>query len=122
MLQRYCHANSFLVPYFPPRIKRKMSACEDYDESLWENYAADAEGYVPREEEEDEEFIVPALEEEADSAEEDEEEASSSAAAALKSGKGKDVMYEGAVVMEMKRGFYNKDAPIATLDFASLYP
>ncbi|KAJ2757700.1 DNA-directed DNA polymerase delta, partial [Coemansia nantahalensis] len=33
---------------------------------------------------------------------------------------GGDNQYEGAVVIEPKRGYY--DAPIATLDFASLYP
>ena len=30
------------------------------------------------------------------------------------------VAYEGATVIELKRGYYRK--PIATLDFASLYP
>jgi DNA polymerase elongation subunit (family B) len=33
---------------------------------------------------------------------------------------GTDEQYEGATVIEPKRGYY--DAPIATLDFSSLYP
>ena len=33
---------------------------------------------------------------------------------------GADEQYEGATVIEPKKGYY--DAPIATLDFASLYP
>lgn len=33
---------------------------------------------------------------------------------------GTDEQYEGATVIEPKKGYY--DAPIATLDFASLYP
>lgn len=46
----------------------------------------------------------------------------------VNSGKGKKdgddggVAYEGAIVIPPKRGFYQKDQPIATLDFASLYP
>ena len=39
--------------------------------------------------------------------------------ALIKKGKG-DTKYEGAVVFDMKRGYY--EDPIATLDFASLYP
>lgn len=35
-------------------------------------------------------------------------------------GEGTDEQYEGATVIEPKRGYY--DAPIATLDFSSLYP
>ncbi len=35
-------------------------------------------------------------------------------------GGGDDVGYEGATVIEPKKAFY--DTPIATLDFASLYP
>jgi DNA polymerase delta subunit 1 len=35
-------------------------------------------------------------------------------------GEGSDEQYEGATVIEPKKGYY--DAPIATLDFASLYP
>ncbi|KAH8116379.1 DNA polymerase family B-domain-containing protein [Phellopilus nigrolimitatus] len=35
-------------------------------------------------------------------------------------GEGSDEQYEGATVIEPKRGYY--DAPIATLDFSSLYP
>ena len=38
---------------------------------------------------------------------------------AFKSG-GSDEQYEGATVIEPKKGFY--DSPIATLDFSSLYP
>ena len=33
---------------------------------------------------------------------------------------GADEAYEGAIVIEPKRGYY--DVPIATLDFSSLYP
>jgi len=33
---------------------------------------------------------------------------------------GSDEQYEGATVIEPKRGYY--DVPIATLDFSSLYP
>lgn len=33
---------------------------------------------------------------------------------------GTDEQYEGATVIEPKKGYY--DAPIATLDFSSLYP
>ena len=33
---------------------------------------------------------------------------------------GSDEQYEGATVIEPKKGFY--DVPIATLDFSSLYP
>jgi DNA polymerase delta subunit 1 len=33
---------------------------------------------------------------------------------------GSDEQYEGAIVIEPKRGYY--DTPIATLDFSSLYP
>lgn len=33
---------------------------------------------------------------------------------------GGDVTYEGATVIEPKKGFYQE--PVATLDFASLYP
>ena len=33
---------------------------------------------------------------------------------------GSDEQYEGATVIELKKGYY--DAPIATLDFSSLYP
>ena len=33
---------------------------------------------------------------------------------------GGDEAYEGAIVIEPKRGYY--DVPIATLDFSSLYP
>lgn len=33
---------------------------------------------------------------------------------------GSDEQFDGAIVMEPKRGYY--DVPIATLDFASLYP
>jgi DNA polymerase delta subunit 1 len=35
-------------------------------------------------------------------------------------GEGSDEQYEGATVIEPKKGYY--DVPIATLDFASLYP
>lgn len=35
-------------------------------------------------------------------------------------GEGTDEQYEGATVIEPKKGYY--DAPIATLDFSSLYP
>jgi DNA polymerase delta subunit 1 len=35
-------------------------------------------------------------------------------------GEGSDDQYEGATVIEPKKGYYDK--PIATLDFASLYP
>jgi DNA polymerase elongation subunit (family B) len=35
-------------------------------------------------------------------------------------GEGSDEQYEGATVIEPTRGYY--DVPIATLDFASLYP
>ena len=35
-------------------------------------------------------------------------------------GEGSDEQYEGATVIEPKKGFY--DVPIATLDFSSLYP
>lgn len=35
-------------------------------------------------------------------------------------GEGSDEQYEGATVIEPKKGYY--DAPIATLDFSSLYP
>lgn len=35
-------------------------------------------------------------------------------------GGGSDEQYEGATVIEPKKGYY--DAPIATLDFSSLYP
>ena len=35
-------------------------------------------------------------------------------------GQGGDEQYEGATVIEPTRGYY--DVPIATLDFASLYP
>ena len=38
---------------------------------------------------------------------------------AMKS-EGSDEQYEGATVIEPKKGYY--DAPIATLDFSSLYP
>lgn len=37
-----------------------------------------------------------------------------------KQGGGNDVEYEGATVIEPKRGYY--DVPVSTLDFASLYP
>jgi DNA polymerase delta subunit 1 len=37
-----------------------------------------------------------------------------------KPGAGSDEQYEGATVIEPKKGYY--DVPIATLDFASLYP
>lgn len=35
-------------------------------------------------------------------------------------GEGSDEQYEGATVIEPKKGYY--DVPIATLDFSSLYP
>lgn len=35
-------------------------------------------------------------------------------------GEGSDEQYEGATVIEPKKGYY--DSPIATLDFSSLYP
>ena len=38
----------------------------------------------------------------------------------LKRTPGSDEQYEGATVIEPKKGFY--DVPIATLDFSSLYP
>ena len=38
----------------------------------------------------------------------------------LKRVPGSDEQYEGATVIEPKKGFY--DVPIATLDFSSLYP
>ena len=38
----------------------------------------------------------------------------------LKRAPGSDEQYEGATVIEPKKGFY--DVPIATLDFSSLYP
>ena len=42
------------------------------------------------------------------------------ASAILKVSAGSEEQYEGATVIEPKKGFY--DVPIATLDFSSLYP
>ena len=98
-----------------------MSTGEDFDaDALWLNDKADAEDFVGASSIEEIHSDDEISGDEQD--DDDEEEGGPPKKAAIKVGKGKDTTYEGAVVMEMKRGYYGPDKPIATLDFASLYP
>lgn len=114
LLQRYCHKNGYIVPYFPPRIKLRLAKAEAYDESLWFSHGMDAAADAE---------LNGGGDGEETTAEGDEDAATTT----IKKGKG-DTKFEGGYVGRMKKeskamtSYYGNDEPIATVDFSSLYP